>query len=81
MSMIFHRFPNVEEATMFMSAVVTDHGLTCSIYATASAAQEADPFPGELVPPIVHVERHDGRETEAEVEALVSAYGGRFAGT
>ena len=81
MAMIFDSFPNVAEATMFVEEVITQHGLTCTVFADVHKAQEADPFPGALAEPIVHVERSDERDIEESVEGMVNAFGGRFAGT
>ena len=42
---------------------------------------ESDYFPFRLDPPIVLVGRNDSYDEEREIEALVSRFGGVFAGT
>jgi len=81
MPMIFHRFPDHSRAVLFAAAagelVADDVAVFTSVY----AAQQADPIPVELVPPIVHVARQDDPELEQTVEQLVAVFGGSFAGT
>lgn len=60
MSLIFDRFPSTEHAAMFAGAVErAEPELEVLCYSTVAQAQAHDPFPGELAPPIVHVERID----------------------
>lgn len=58
MSLIFDGFPDLAHAERFIRAVGEKYPeLECQWFLTDAEAQEADPFPGELVPPIVHVSR------------------------
>lgn len=56
--LIFDSFPSVEQAEAFRVAVRdTWPELQSWLYDSNAAAQERELFPGELEPPIVHVER------------------------
>ena len=83
MSLIFDKFPDDDEASMFATAVREKFGLEWQIYSSVKDAMAHDPFPYELFPPVVHIDRPDDEDaaTEREVAKLVTAYGGRFAGT
>jgi hypothetical protein len=80
MPMIFDRFATREQALAFAKEVGGEHDLEVRVFDNALEALEVDPFPYELNPPIVHVERADP-VLELELEALVVAFGGTFAGT
>jgi hypothetical protein len=80
MCLIFDRFASREQAEAFARAASQDFDLLACIYDTEQEAQEVDPIPVVLEPPIVHVARAD-LELEDRVEALVGAFGGKFAGT
>jgi hypothetical protein len=80
MAMIFDRFPTSAHAIGFAASVSRSLGLDTATFSTVEASDAADPFPFELVPPIVHVDRTDER-VEAELEGFVAIFGGRFAGT
>lgn len=81
MALIFHRFPNAAAALAFSEHVARTYDRRSEGFTTDAASFAADPFPFELTPPIVHVERIDDDELEPELEASVSAFGGAFAGT
>lgn len=81
MSMIFDGFRDRHDMALFIGAVHSiDPGLDCRIYETRQASDAADPFPGDLSMPVVHVPRTDA-ETERTLERLALRYFGRFAGT
>jgi len=81
MSLIFHRFPHVTAAAAFaVSAAGMEHGPGWSIHSSQESSNLCDPFPFELVPPIVLVDR-DEDEGDAQAERLVPLFGGEFAGT
>ena len=79
--LIFDSFPTRTAAILFAAAIATEHELDVAVYGSNAAAQAVDPFPGELVPPIVHVERDDNDRAEAVIEAMVETFGGVFRGT
>jgi hypothetical protein len=74
MSLIFDSFPTRQQAEAFASA---ENG---QVFDTEEAAQEADPFPYPLTPPIVHTPRA-GLDEERATELAVQEFGGRFVGT
>ena len=82
---IFHQFPSTETAEAFVIAVREQFALEGSVHATQDEANIIDPFPFQLIPPIVLIERADDiddeNDLEREVEAAVAAFGGEFAGT
>lgn len=77
--LIFDRFPSYSTAAMFAAAVQKRHGLSAKVYDSQEASNKADPFPCELQPPIVLVERSD--DDEEGVINLAATFGGEFAGT
>ena len=85
MSLIFE-LPSMTSADEFVAAVKTRFGVEAQIFTTNDDAQEHDPFPWVLNPPIVHVDRgygggmYPGGGAESEVEALVLEFGGTFVG-
>jgi hypothetical protein len=79
--LIFDNFPDRERADAFAAFVELDTGLAATVYDDADEARAADPFPFELVPPVVHVEVPDDEAEVAELDLLVLDYGGKFAGT
>jgi hypothetical protein len=79
--LIFDSFPTRTAAILFAAAAATEHELDVAVYLSNAAAQAADPFPHELHPPVVHVERDDDHRVELAVEHLVEAFGGVFRGT
>lgn len=81
MSLLFHRFPDVERAERFVQAVWDVSRLDGQVFATFAESQAADPFPFVLDPPIVHIDRDEDPDVERCVEAAVLAFGGTFAGT
>lgn len=84
MSMIFDRFPTRERGEAFRAAVKVEIGLDGQVFDTVAAAQEHDPFPFRLDPPIVHIDRSGEGLTgavEKRVIALAASFGGTFAGT
>lgn len=73
--LIFHKFPNTDAAQAF--AATHDGSVVC---ADQDESDKVDPFPLELVPPIVLVPRASSKKEE-EIEDSVSPFGGEFAGT
>lgn len=63
-SLIFDRFPSHECAEAFRVAVKEKFKLDGQIFDTVTAAQKHDPFPFQLEPPIVHIDRHDDIDVE-----------------
>lgn len=60
MSLIFDRFPSPDAAAVFMAAVhELEPELDRQVFGTVAESDAHDPFPFELTPPIVHVERID----------------------
>jgi hypothetical protein len=80
MSMLFDGFSDRKDAAAFAAAVKSRFGLDTAIYDTRAASDEADPFPFELTPPVVHVERAEAAIEDA-VENFVLRFNGVFAGT
>jgi hypothetical protein len=93
MSLIFHSFPNDIAACSFGGNVKSLHGLEWALCSAQAQANAIDPFPYELTPPIVLIERPsegedreeygvtEGSELEDEIELFVVHFGGKFAGT
>ena len=61
-----------------------------AIFTTVTEAYAHDPFPCELTPPIVHIDRERwqggdwfdaGRDRETRIKGRVTHFDGRFAGT
>lgn len=79
--LIFDRFPTLAAAEAFAERVAGDYDrLEAFVYEHEQEAFSADPFPFELTPPIVHVDRA-GVEAELALEQLVELYGGCLAGS
>jgi hypothetical protein len=67
MSLIFDRFPNVEQARRFLEAArELEPELETALYLTAAESQAADPFPYALEPPIVHLSRIEAPPEDLE---------------
>lgn len=79
--LIFDQFATRGLAEQFAATVRTKFGLEAIIYDDVDKANEADPFPFPLVPPIVHVERPEDETVEREVQKFVRSYDGIFVGT
>jgi hypothetical protein len=85
MAMIFDSFPTLGEAEAFAGKVSEMVGLDADAH--AERRDDIDPFPFELVAPVVYVERPDYGDDEREVaderlvRSMVDRYHGRFAGT
>lgn len=85
--LIFDNFPSEAHARDFAAAVEKDFKLKTWFFTDQQKSNEVEPFPFELVPPIVLVERPVDAtadidfESENKVEQSVSAFGGTFAGT
>ena len=80
MSMIFDGFPTRANAEAFLKSIELRFELKGAVHETQKASDAADPFPYELHPPIVHIDRAE-MWTEKQVEQAVSDFGGTFAGT
>lgn len=83
MSLIFDRFKTEQDARRFIERVQQVRpGRGCQLFLDVDEAQENDPFPYALSPPIVHVDRVDDYDGEDEIRAVVSEFDGAvFAGT
>ncbi len=81
MSYIFDRFPTRAAAAGFHAAAYLLTGELPVVFDDQRQADAHDPFPGELTPPIVHVDRDDEDTHEAELAELAESFGGRYAGT
>jgi hypothetical protein len=92
MSLIFDSFGSMESAGASTKAVRERYGIGAQVLMTEEDAQALDPFPGELHPPVVHVDRERGRsifapgepldaDEEDLVVGLVQDFGGTYAGT
>jgi hypothetical protein len=75
--LIFDSFPTLADAQSFAN-FVERKGLYASVHTRRADSDLYDPFPYELYPPIVLVERH---EDEKYIEKAVRSFGGKFAGT
>lgn len=78
--LIFDSFPSVLKAETFADHVRMKHGLSANVYDSQEQSDDVDPFPFELVAPIVLIERTEDKK-EKEVALLVIAFDGKFAGT
>lgn len=78
--LIFDSFPSVLKAETFADHVRMKHGLSANVYDSQEESNAVDPFPFELVAPIVLIERTEEKK-EKEVVLLVVAFDGKFAGT
>lgn len=76
--LIFDSFPSKAQAKKFASSVANSFQLASSVHNSQESSDEEDPFPSELSPPIVLVERGN---KDKEIIELVSEFGGSFAGT
>lgn len=86
MSFIFDRFPAEQNARDFIGRVEIDHpGIGGLLFTDEAEAFEHDPFPFELVPPIVHIDRPDDPDADQdlcnELCQLVDEFNGAYAGT
>lgn len=80
--LIFDGFPTRKHAEDFAKEINTKFNRKCYIHDTIEDAQAADPFPFQLTPPIVHIERdYDNFAHETAIEVTVKQYKGTFAGT
>jgi len=79
--LIFDSFPNALKAETFADHVRMKHGLSANVYDTQEDSNKVDAFPWKLNAPIVLVQRDDDDNLERQVENLVIAFDGRFAGT
>lgn len=77
--LIFDSFRTVGEATAFADKVKEFLGLDADAY--TERRDDIDPFPFELVAPVVYVDRPEYTGTERLVCGMVGRYNGRFAGT
>jgi hypothetical protein len=81
MCMIFDRFPNHLKAEVFADFVRMKYKLSANVYDNQEQSNAVDPFPFKLNAPIVLIERTDDDKIERQVENLVIAFDGVFAGT
>ncbi len=79
--LIFDSFATVELAKQFARHVETDFGSKALVFDSQEESNKVDPFPFELLPPIVLVERDDQYSGEKPIETSVVQFGGTFAGT
>lgn len=81
--LIFHRFKDLKQADDFAICVRDTFGRASRIFNSQEESDKFDPFPFELSPPIVLIERDgdDGLELEPKIEKLVEEFNGSFAGT
>jgi hypothetical protein len=67
-----------------VAAVKAKTGLSGQVFDTEDEAQEHDPIPYALTPPIAHIDRPSAESQEhieRQVEEMVAEYDGCFAGT
>lgn len=92
--LIFDGFPSVARAEAFVAEVGREFEREGRVFTSVHEAQAADPFPFELTPPVVHVERVFGDEDvgrdwsaielvaiEDRIRVMGESFGGAFAGT
>jgi len=77
-SLIFDGFRTEGDAQAFIYGVGGAWHLDAKLFRSVAEAMAHDPFPWELEPPIVHVERAEP-EVERKVAELASQFGGVFA--
>jgi hypothetical protein len=83
--LIFDRFPSREQAESFAAATKSRFNRDATIHESQDESDAIDPFPGELEPPIVLVERNEATDDdqieELQIQDSVEEFGGVFAGT
>ena len=78
--LIFDTFQDLEQAEAFARETRVTTQLGTAVYTDIMTAQEADPIPVMLNPPVVHVDR-TAEWLEDAIVKLVDVYGGVFVGT
>jgi len=80
---IFDNFPDRAAADAFANDVRCLGPWFAQSMTFDKRRDDLDPFPFELVPPVVYVDRNsdDDTEQEAWLEALARERGGKYAGT
>ncbi len=81
MSYIYDGFPSEPDAMAFAQDVIAASNASAAVFLTQDEANEHDPFPYRLTPPIVHVSREDQLLSEEALAQLARDHGVRFAGT
>lgn len=88
MALIYHKFPDREQADLFARSVRAGYDIGSQVYDDPDKAADAAVFPFELTAPVVLVDRPDNWHTdpdyparEAQLEQLAQSLGGVFAGT
>jgi hypothetical protein len=78
---IFDSFPSREAANRFVEQVADELELEATAY--SEQRDDVDPFPGQLRPPVVYVERpvDERLEVEEPLVVIAGSLGGRFVGT
>ena len=85
--MDFDNFTSYEKALKFAKAVRRQYQLDYAVLTNASWANDIDPVPFGMKPPVVLIARivddhnHILFEKEEGIISLVKKYGGQFAGT
>lgn len=81
--LIYDSFDSVAQAQRFADWVRETTGRETTVFESADEAQDADPIPVALVPPVVHVERRDddGIDDDQDLANTCAEYGGVFVGT
>ena len=79
--MIFDRFEDRQTAEGFAEHAKSRFGRKATVHGSQAESDRIDPFPFELQPPIVLVERAGDFSLEDEIEESVNGFGGEFAGT
>lgn len=81
--LIFDRFPDHKHADAFAIAVRDTFRRSTQVFDSQKKSNAVDPFPFELQPPIVLVERDspDGEQLERQIEKYVLEFNSVFAGT
>jgi hypothetical protein len=72
--LIFDGFRSHQDAQAFIHGVAVAWQLDAQLFNTAADAMAHDPFPWELAPPIVHVDRAEP-EVERRIVELASKFG------
>jgi hypothetical protein len=81
--LIFDQFPTRKRAEDFAGHLRDTFGRATRVCDSQEESNKHDPFPFELQPPIVLVERdvEIGSKLESKIERLVAQFDGAFAGT
>jgi hypothetical protein len=82
--LIFDKFPSREKAEEFARLVTRERALEVKVFDSQKESDKSDPFPCQLTPPIVQVERPNTGSPDTDlgiersVEERAACFGGSF---